>query len=597
MVSYPNRAITYSVAMEDQIDQIKQRISIVDVVSGYVPLKQTGRNFKALCPFHQEKTPSFTVNPDLGLYKCFGCGEAGDIFAFVMKMEHCDFKEALETLAQKAGVELRKTTPKTREKRGKKEQGYRLNADVAQAYHKLLLSSQGVNAKKYLTSRGVSDESIQRFCLGFAPPLWDTIASKLSPSLIALAVELGILIEKSGKFYDRYRGRIIFPVYDSQGRCVGFSARLLDEYSDPHVQQGKYINSPQSFLFDKSSTLYGLHLAKDVIFEDSATLVEGNLDVVLLHQHGIKSAVAPLGTAVTKQHITMLKKYSSSLILSLDGDDAGRKALLRTLELCVSEEIIPEVVPLPMEEDPASLLAKGVFWKSLLEGKIDGYRYYLAQHTKKAKKHSPAERQRTLKVCLRFLRSIRSSPIQEFYRKVLADLVGVSEASIAQDLSLLAEPAVIWEQDSATEDNQEEVYSSDEIIFFNYLLQHSDALALFKGNITPADFSSSISSELFEAISKNLPLTDLLSQVSEECRIFTEMVLFTPEITIDNTTLLTMATSIKEKSLTRQLMQMKRDLDEVEDPISASLLLQSMVELKKVLESLKSRGIAEYGSS
>ena len=329
------------------IDEIKQRVDIADLVGARVQLKKTGRTLKGLCPFHDEKTPSFVVYPDQGSFHCFGCGKSGDAFTWIQETEHLDFGEALRHLAQRAGVDLpeRRRDPQATEKR------QRLLAvlnEAASFYYRQLHEARtpaAQAARKYVESRGLTAATVERFGLGYAPDRWDVLLKHLRQRRHApeLAVEAGLLreAERDGGRYDLFRGRLLFPIRDAGGAVIGFGGRMLGD------GQPKYLNSPQTPLFDKSTVLYGLDQARQAIRrDDQAIIVEGYMDAVIAHQHGYTNVVAALGTALTEQHVRQLRRYSKNLVLALDADSAGQAATLRGLDV-LHEALAADAVPVP----------------------------------------------------------------------------------------------------------------------------------------------------------------------------------------------------------------------------------------------------------
>jgi DNA primase len=318
------------------IDEIKERLDIVEVISTYVPLKKAGRNYKGLCPFHGEKTPSFVVFPDTQGWHCFGaCATGGDVFSFVMKRENLDFGEALAFLANKAGVELMLRQDAGPEE-GKLERLRAVVADAAVYYHYLLhKSAPATGARQYLEHRGLTTQTWETWQLGYALDSWDDLKDRLIGKGYSLAEleEAGLVIRREDQsgYYDRFRGRLMIPIRDSQGRTIGFGARLLVE--DPERPQPKYINSPQTPLFDKGSVLYGLDMARRAIREANlAVIVEGYMDVLGSHQAGVMNVVAGMGTALGEAQMRQLKRYTGNITLALDPDAAGDHATLRGLE-------------------------------------------------------------------------------------------------------------------------------------------------------------------------------------------------------------------------------------------------------------------------
>lgn len=317
------------------IDEIKARIDIIELVSETVKLRRTGKNYIGFCPFHTNtRTPAFVVFPETGTWRCFGqCNEGGDVFRYVMKKEGWDFPQALQYLAERAGVVLEAPTP---ERQAEDEQVERLRALLEEAVnfyrHHLLQTPAGQPALAYLQKRGLQPETIETFGLGYAPDAWEVALSYFTGKGhdVQDLVQVGLLTERQGGgFYDRFRNRIMFPIRDSFGRMCGFGARILNPEDQP-----KFLNSPQTTLFDKGRLLYGMDLARKAIrTEDQALIVEGYLDVIVLHQFGYRQAVSPMGTALTEDQLRLLKRFTRHIVLALDADAAGEKATLRGLEI------------------------------------------------------------------------------------------------------------------------------------------------------------------------------------------------------------------------------------------------------------------------
>jgi len=331
------------------VDEIKDRLDIVEVIQSYVPLKKAGRNYKGLCPFHTEKTPSFVVFPHTGTWHCFGaCNTGGDIFSFIMKQENLDFGEALKMLARRAGVELQPRSPQIAEAEKRLDLLREINQAAANYFHHLLLaprSDEATRARAYLEQRGLNQEIITRFQVGYALNRWDGLLRYLTDKGYALndLAEAGLIIEREDKsgYYDRFRGRIVFPIHDHRGRTIGFGGRVLDDGLP------KYLNSPQTPLFDKSSVLFGLDQAgQGIRTTGEAVIVEGYMDVLMAHQHGINNVVAQMGTALTEAQLRLLKRYAQRFILALDSDVAGDQATLRGLDMA-RQVLDRKVIPVP----------------------------------------------------------------------------------------------------------------------------------------------------------------------------------------------------------------------------------------------------------
>lgn len=340
------------------LEAIRSRVSIVDVVGRHVALKRTGKNWKGLCPFHPEKTPSFVVNEERGTYHCFGCGAGGSVFRFVMEMEGASFADAVRQMGERAGVRVAEETPG--ERRTREEKGGLLEVlETAARYyrHQLLAGRAGEEARAYLKRRGVSAEASEAFRLGYAPAGWDNLARYLKDKRVtpADAATAGLVAERaSGGHYDRLRDRLVFPIQDSSGRVVSFGGRVLAG-GEP-----KYLNGPESPLFRKGEILYGLTQGAEALRrERRALVVEGYMDVIALHGHGFPTALATLGTALTPEHVRSLRRRADEAVLIYDGDAAGRKAAFRSLDVFLEEGFPCRAVLLPGDHDPDSFVREG----------------------------------------------------------------------------------------------------------------------------------------------------------------------------------------------------------------------------------------------
>ena len=371
---------------DEVIEEIRGRFDLVEVVSFYIDLKKVGKNFVGFCPFHSEKTPSFTVSPEKQIFHCFGCQTGGNLFSFIMQMEDCSFPDAVRLLAQRAGitVEPPPSTPAEKLKAQARENLQEMYS-LAQKYYQALLwrSPEGKEVLTYLQRRGLTKESILEFQLGYAGNNWQGLTGELRKKGYDLQLALtGGLLGKSstGRYYDYFRERLIFPIWDSRGRVAAFGGRILGP-GEP-----KYLNSPESPLFNKSRTLYGFHLALPHIRrEKKALLVEGYMDVILLHQYGIREAVAPLGTALTEKQLSLLRGRLDKILLVFDADAGGETAVLRGLELFKNEGCRVEVAQLPPGLDPADYIKErgGEVFRSEIMGNASSLTDYRLHAIKK----------------------------------------------------------------------------------------------------------------------------------------------------------------------------------------------------------------------
>lgn len=444
------------------IEEIKTRLDIVEIIGQQVPLKKAGHNYKGLCPFHQEKTPSFIVFPDGQNYHCFGCGANGDIFTFVMQTENVEFSEALQILARRAGVVLRPPTFEEKESDKQRARLQELNLAAAQFFqHQLRQTEAGAVARTYLESRGISPDTVAGFLLGYAPDRWDALMNYLHERGYGDR-ELdtaGLVIEReSGGYYDRFRHRLIFPIRDLQEHVVGFGGRVLDPEHQP-----KFLNSPQTPLFDKGAVLYGLDQAGPAIrHEGQAVIVEGYFDVLMAHQQGYKNVVAPMGTALTAAQVHLLKRLTRRLYLALDSDTAGANAMLRGMDVireAMDERTVPvptarglvrfereldgevRIVALPAGQDPDEVIrASPQDWEQLVAQAAPVVEYVLRGLAQDADLASAKGKSEAVQKVLPLLAEIHNPVERAHYIQRLAHIVGVDERAIAAQLRRPARP-------------------------------------------------------------------------------------------------------------------------------------------------------------
>jgi len=338
----------------NNVEQIKNRLNIVDVVGSYVKLEKAGGNFRARCPFHNERTPSFFVSPVRDTFHCFGCNKGGDIFTFTEEMEGVDFKGALKVLAERAGVELKYSDPK---EKSEKDRLHQLLEATTFFFQSNLIANK--DALAYLYKRGVKPETLKEFRIGFALDDWHALRNYLSEKGFTEAEmeKAGVVISSARGYHDRFRSRIMFPISDSAGRIAAFTGRIFGKQDDA---TGKYINSPETSLYNKSSILYGYDKAKTEIRKsNSAILVEGQMDLIMAHQSGSKNTVAASGTALTAQHVKLIHRLADTLVLALDGDSAGLAAADRGAHIALSDGMDVRAVVMPDGSDPADVILKG----------------------------------------------------------------------------------------------------------------------------------------------------------------------------------------------------------------------------------------------
>ncbi|MFA5934186.1 MAG: DNA primase [Candidatus Paceibacterota bacterium] len=342
--------------MLSPVDQIKERLSISDVVSSYIKIDRAGANYKARCPFHNEKTPSFVVSPGRGNYHCFGCNRGGDIFSFVEEIEGIDFTQALKMLAERAGVTLEKVDYGAHKE---KVHLYGLLDEATKFFEVNLYKNEAV--KDYLKKRGLKEETVRKFRIGFAPAEWNSLQSHLLKKGYTdrEMEQVGIIIQGNRGYYDRFRSRIMFPIADSQGRIVGYSGRIFSIGTTEEKDVAKYVNSPETALYSKSNILFGYDKAKQTMMQkNSCLIVEGQMDLLMSHQAGTTNTVATSGTALTVEQLNLIKRFTDTLLLSFDADEAGFKASERGVRLALSLGMDVKIISLPDGIDPADFILK-----------------------------------------------------------------------------------------------------------------------------------------------------------------------------------------------------------------------------------------------
>lgn len=424
--------------LENIIDEIQSKLDIADIVGGYILLKRAGRNFKACCPFHHEKTPSFVVSPVKGIYHCFGCGAGGDMISFVMKHENMEFMEALGILAHKAGVDLSQMKGNFKPGQANRSAAsglYRVNELAANYYNTMLIGSGKASmGRKYLVQRGLNAESVKHFKVGYSPAEWDSFLKfAKSKGFLEPALEkAGLIIPGKAKgFYDRFRSRVIFPIFDMRSKIVAFGGRILDD------SMPKYMNSPESEIYVKGRHLYGLNFAMDEIRKkDYAIIVEGYLDLILPFQNGIKNIVATLGTALTVEQIRLIKRLTCNAVIIYDADEAGQAASLRGLDLLVSEELFVKIASLPKGTDPDSYVRKhgSVELLKVIESADNLFDYKLKLLLKS---FNPAESEDKTKIAAEMLPTIKrieNSVLRSDYIKRLSKTLFVAEEDLLEEM-------------------------------------------------------------------------------------------------------------------------------------------------------------------
>ena len=421
------------------VQQIKERLSIEEIVSSYIKLEKAGANFKARCPFHNEKTPSFFVSPDRASYYCFGCGAKGDIFSFIEEFEGLDFKGALKILAERAGIPL---VQYSKEKEGEKEKLYRAMEEATKFFEKNLAENKKI--LEYLKSRGLEEKTIGDFKIGFSLLDWRTLFEYLkSKGFSDKEIELAGLVKKTEKgFYDRFRGRIMFPISDSSGRIIAFSGRIFEDDG----KSAKYLNSPDTPIFSKSAVLYGLDKAKESIRKNNfSILVEGQMDLILSHQAGFRNTVATSGTAlsdatVSKENVVsnlgLLRRLSGNIILAFDADRAGFNASSRAGKIALSFGMDVKVVSMSEGIDPASLISQDGTdaWRTAIRNSKHIIEFLLDKILNSHKEDMRKVGREIREKILPYVDSIESAIEKSHFIKIISNKSGIAENALLEDL-------------------------------------------------------------------------------------------------------------------------------------------------------------------
>jgi DNA primase len=487
---------------EEKVSEIRDRSSILEVVSDYVTLKKTGRNHRGLCPFHSEKTPSFMVNEEKQIFHCFGCGEGGDVFAFLMKAGHFSFPQAVEELAKRYGVKLpaRELSASQKKEMDKRESLFEINRIASEYFRDLLTRRrEGEEGRRYLSQRGISQEIVAEHGLGYSTDRWDGLAEHLreKKASLDLARELGLVFPKKREgWYDAFRSRVLFPIFDLHQRIVGYGGRMIKE-GEP-----KYLNSPESSIYHKGEVLYGLQVAKRYATEkDCVIVVEGYFDLLTLHQYGWRHSVATLGTALTPHHIRTLKRYTKNLITLFDADQAGVQATLRSLPLFLEEEVAGKTVILPNGEDPDGFLRKGNLedFTKRVEQAVPLVDFFFERLMRTYDVKTVDGKVRIAKEGLALLGKIPDRIRRDFYTKALAERLDVKESFLYEMLpSSPRGPSK--EGEDSKESSPERTFPKSEEMVVRLMVHHPEVIPTITKEGVLKEFESPILQKIAKAL-------------------------------------------------------------------------------------------------
>lgn len=565
----------------NQIEEIKERIDIVQLIEKYVKLKQTGKNFSGLCPFHKEKTPSFIVSPDIQRYKCFGCGRSGDIFNFVQDIENIDFVEALEKLAKTAGVELKKSSPNTKFKEIKE-----VNYIATKYYYNQLLKSP--IALSYVLKRGINKEYIKKFALGYAPK-YPKLISEIKKSgnySKKVLLESGLFIEKNGILKEKFFDRIMFPIRSKRGDVIAFTARQNagNEYGP------KYMNSPETPIFHKSYNLFGQYESRQEIRkQDLVIICEGSTDVISAHQVGIKNIVAPLGTSLTSQQLESLIPLTKNILLFFDSDSAGKAAIVRGFELASKLEMNPFATsPSPYKDIDELIQNEPSKISEVINNKVEAFSFILADTIKDRDLNKLEDIDKIKKIILPVLNSVKDINTKSLYIKKLEEITGITYGNTEEKSNMkLSSPTKnqINPLIESTEtrylqlllfaENRKEEYFLDEKYISDKVQQEIFSFITLNRTLTK--------SELFEKINTNTEAQKVLEDM-----IFNANKL-PKESELENELLyLQRLLKVKYyKQIQKNLVSKIAMSDEIEDEEEKSKALKQLQKVAKILQKLK----------
>ena len=511
---------------EEKVSEIRDRSSILEVVSDYVSLKKAGKNYRGLCPFHSEKTPSFMVNEEKQIFHCFGCGTGGDVFTFLMKAGNFSFPQAVEELAKRYGVNLprRELSPIEKKAVAKRDVLFQINQAASEYFHDLLTRRrEGEEGRKYLSQRGMKEGIIKEHRLGYSLDRWDGLVQHLRESKVTLelAWELGLILPKKKEgWYDAFRGRVLFPIFDLHDRVVGFGGRVVGD------GQPKYINSPESTIYHKGEILYGLHVAKRYIPEkDCVIIAEGYFDLLTLHQYGLKHSVAALGTALTSQHVRTLKRYTKNLITVFDADPAGVQATLRSLPLFLEEEVAGKMILLPKGEDPDSFLRKGnsIDFERRVAGAVPLMDFFFEWLMKAHDVKSIDGKVKAAEEGMGLIGKIPNRIRRDLYVKALGERLDIQESVLYEMLKSSSKNRPRGEEDLKRRFVEERFPKSEEIVV-RLMVHHPELIPTVSGEGVLREFENPILQKMAEKLEGlyqkkgRLDLTEALGCLEESLK-------------------------------------------------------------------------------
>lgn len=587
--------------MENPIEEIKRKIDIVEFIGSFITLKKAGRNFKAVCPFHQEKTPSFVVSPERQIWHCFGaCGDGGDVIKFLMKWENITFIEALRELAKKTGVKLTKISFEDKIWQ-KKERYLGMNQLASEFFHYILNKTAfGKKASQYLKERALNQSIIDKFQLGYSPSSWDSLKLFLKKKRYEEEemMENGLLVKSErGSYYDRFRGRLMFPLKDSRNNVLGFSGRIIEEKE----KEAKYINTPETPIYHKRETLFGINLAKEEIKnKKNVFIVEGELDVITPYQHGFSNFVAVKGTALTNEQLMLLKRYTDKITLMMDADPAGVESIKRGIDEAEKFDFEIRVVTIDFAKDPDEALKKDpTQFKKLIAKPIPIYDFLIETAQKKYSEESAFSKKKIGDEIIPVIEKISNPIVRTFYIKKLAGILEVSEVTIENLISQLKRKKKQLSLNKIKYGKP--IEDSRELIIDKYILsivfQSEDPKKIYHKifNVLKPEYFlhpsyQKISRYFFDGVEKNnkININQFGKNLPEELQpIFDEIFLFaSTDHNLSDKSLDRLIYEIKKYYLKREIKKLLSEEESVEKKKQLKEISEDLKEVEKKLISL-----------
>lgn len=524
------------------MEEIKSRCDIANIISSYINIKPSGANYKGLCPFHGEKTPSFYINTSKQIYKCFGCGEGGDVINFIMRIENLDFMDAVKLLANRCGIEINTNVDEsTKEKIAKSKKFQDIHVEAARFYFSNLIKSKNPGYE-YLRKRGLDDKIIKRFGLGYSQDSWDSLMIYLKS--IGYndedLIECGLFGYKNEtkKIYDKFRNRVMFPIFDYRGNVIGFGGRVLDDSSP------KYLNSPDTLIFNKRQNLYGLNFARKEIKDKSIILVEGYMDLISLYQYGIKNVVATLGTALTDGQGSLIKRYADTVIISYDSDEAGIKATLRAIEILNKLDINVKVLNLKRCKDPDEFIRQyGVLeFEKAIQNSTHYIKYKIDNLKRNFNIQKDEERVKFAKEASKIIKEIKSPVEVDYYTKYLSKQIDISVESIKKEVygkyySSNKSNTNLYKRQVKTIEKPKAIEKGRTLVEENLIkimLENKKNRDVILLKINEDDFSEKDSKEIINWLIKNKDLDKITIDKIKDLNISEEYIKGLESISLDN---------------------------------------------------------------